>query len=264
MSKLLIHYELEGHGIPFVFIHGLGADLQQSKELIAPVDGTWKILVDCPAHGKSSLVDSSLLSFNFMSDEILKVVDDLNIPEFVVGGISMGAGIAMNMMDRFKHRLIGAILVRPAWLNNPHPFNLTLMDLSRSLRDSPDPEKTFRSSPAFKALENTIPNAAKSLLNQFDRPQGLSATIDLLHKMISDAPLENLDKLKYFRKPVCILTNQKDPMHPAEFGLSIKEILPMALLHDVYPKYLGAQRHNSECQTIIQDFIDMHFLNHQQ
>lgn len=259
----MIHYEVMGDGLPLVFMHGLGGHLEQSRVMLEPLKRIQKILVDCPAHGKSDIPDPTLLGFDFMTDEILKPITKLNISPFLAGGISMGAGISMNMMVRYPELLSGAILIRPAWLDTPHPFNLQLMDISESLKNHPVPEKKFAASVAFQRLRVTAPNAAKSLLSQFDRPQGLDATVDLLHAMINDAPVKNLDLLAEFHKPVCIITNQEDPMHPAGFGEIIQEKLPRCELHEIFPKYLDPDRHQREAQEVIQKFISenaIHFL----
>lgn len=255
MTPHSIHYEIHGDGIPLLFMHGLGGSLGQSQEMLNPICGVRKILVDCPAHGQSSVPDITLLSFDFMADQLIKLMDSLNIRQFLVGGISMGSAISMNMMVRYSDRILGAILVRPAWLDQAHPYNLALMELSEELINQTDPYKLFESSPEFIKLKNSIPNAAKSLMSQFNRPQGLKATMDLLRTMINDAPLQNLNQLSSFEKPVCIIVNEKDPMHPAEFGNKIYKELPQNELHKVFPKYFDADRHHLESQKVIQAFI---------
>jgi len=256
MINQTLHYLSQGTGVPFLFIHGLGSDHHQSREFLNPISGIRKIMVDCPAHGQSPLPVGDKLNFNYMTDEIIRLIDTMNIDHFLVGGISMGSGICMNMMVRYPGRIAGAVLVRPAWLDKAHPFNLSLMEMTKNLVNHPDPQQLFRSSPEFKKLEQKLPNAAKSLMGQFSRPQGFAATTRLLQSMINDAPVKNLSDLSTFSRPACIVTNQSDPMHPAIFGHNIHEILPQSELHDVFPKYLDADKHLREAQEIIQGFVN--------
>jgi len=49
---LKFHYRETGSGIPFVFQHGLGADLNQPLDLFRPPPGFRVLAFDCRAHGK--------------------------------------------------------------------------------------------------------------------------------------------------------------------------------------------------------------------
>ena len=43
----------------------------------------------------------------------------LEVGQFVVGGISLGAGTALNLTVRYPGRVAGLVLCRPAWLDRP-------------------------------------------------------------------------------------------------------------------------------------------------
>lgn len=48
------HYRDEGEGIPFLFQHGLGADLTQPFSIFRPPAGIRLIAFDARAHGKTT------------------------------------------------------------------------------------------------------------------------------------------------------------------------------------------------------------------
>lgn len=253
--KNTIHYKLQGAGTPLLFIHGLGGDLQQAESLLRPISGVQKIMVDCPGHGQSPVEAESLLNFNVMADRLLKLMDELSIDRFMVGGISMGAGISVNLMVRYRERILGAILVRPAWLDQPDPDNLKILLQVADHCGSSEGIVAFKALPGFQRIREELPIAADSILGQFQRPQGPRSTAALLRAMVHDAPVRELEALTGFADPCCIIINEKDPLHPAEFGKVLQRYLPQAELQDVFPRYLEPERHNGEVQNIIQDFI---------
>ncbi|MCB0632298.1 MAG: alpha/beta hydrolase [Saprospiraceae bacterium] len=250
-----IHYEIQGEGTPLLFLHGLGGDLQQAASLLTPITGIQKITVDCPGHGQSPVSDESLLSFDVMADLIMQLMDELCIPQFMVGGISMGAGISANMMVRYPERISGAILVRPAWLDIPDPDNLSILLRVADYCALTEGLIRFESLPEFQAIRSSLPIAADSILGQFQRPQGARSTAALLRAMIHDAPVRALATISGYDGPCCIIVNEQDPLHPAAFGPALQQYLSQAELHDVYPRYLDPERHNEEVREVIRYFI---------
>ncbi|PYJ06149.1 MAG: alpha/beta hydrolase, partial [Verrucomicrobia bacterium] len=111
------HFRQTGEGVPFFFQHGLGGDVSQPFGLFTPPPGFQLLAFDCRAHGQTSpLGDPQKISFNSFSDDLLALMDHLAIQQAVIGGISMGAGVALNFALRFPERTLGLLLQRPAWL----------------------------------------------------------------------------------------------------------------------------------------------------
>ena len=50
------------------------------------------------------------------ADDVLAFADLRGVERFVVGGISMGAAIALRIAVRHPERVSGLVLARPAWL----------------------------------------------------------------------------------------------------------------------------------------------------
>src|SRR5690606_31263385 len=112
-------------GAPFVFQHGLGGDTHQILDLYSPPPGVRLITLDSRAHGATEpLGDATMLHFSALADDLVALLDHLGLASAVIGGISMGAGVALNVALRHPQRLQGLILSRPAWLDRPLPPNL--------------------------------------------------------------------------------------------------------------------------------------------
>src|SRR5947208_473151 len=119
---LNFYFEEEGGGLPFVFSHGLASSLGDVKELIGLVPGFRRILYDNRGHGRTGAPgEIEKLSFSTLADDLAALLNWLSIDRAVVGGVSMGAGVALAFCLRYPHRARAAILVRPAWLNEPEP-----------------------------------------------------------------------------------------------------------------------------------------------
>ena len=113
------HFLDEGHGLPFFFQHGLGADTRQPFSLFRPPAGFRLICLDTRAHGKTHpAAQPDSLGFNIFADDLRALLDHLGFEQAIIGGLSMGAGIALNFALRHPNRLLGLVLSRPAWLDN--------------------------------------------------------------------------------------------------------------------------------------------------
>ena len=104
-----------GNGPAVVFQHGLGGDEAQVAQVF-PDDAGWRRLtVECRGHGGSTLGSTRPFGFAMFADDVLAAADDAGLDRFAVGGISMGAAIALRLAVRHPDRVAGLVLVRPAW-----------------------------------------------------------------------------------------------------------------------------------------------------
>ena len=95
-SEVDFHFEEYGRGTPLIFSHGLGGNLAQVQEELGELPGVRLILYDNRGHGRSSATAGTARpSFSRMAADMAALLDELDIPAAVVGGVSMGAGIAL-------------------------------------------------------------------------------------------------------------------------------------------------------------------------
>jgi len=124
----LFHYACVGEGLPFVFQHGMGADVTQPISSGGNLAGWRMIAMDCRGHGQTEAnLDPMRISFAQFAEDLAVLLDSLNIERAVVGGISMGAGVALAFALAHQERVNGLILVRPAWLDRPFPTKSSLV-----------------------------------------------------------------------------------------------------------------------------------------
>ena len=124
---LNFHYLDKGSGMPFLFQHGLGGDVNQISGLFRPPTGVRLITFDCRAHGETRpLGNQEKISIAAFTDDLLALMNYLQVDRAIIGGISMGAAVAQNCVLRHPERVMGLVLSRPAWVDRPRPENVAV------------------------------------------------------------------------------------------------------------------------------------------
>src|SRR5205085_1858363 len=123
---LRFHYREMGAGLPFFFQHGLTADVTQPFGVFTPPSGVRMMAMDCRSHGLSAPLTDRNIGIAHFTNDLIALMDHLAIQQAVVGGISMGSAIALNLGLRFPERVLGLVISRPAWLEGPLPENVGL------------------------------------------------------------------------------------------------------------------------------------------
>ena len=238
------NYLIKGQGIPFVFQHGLGSNLNQTPSLLQGLDDVQLISMDMPGHGKTPLPQDTRPSFDFYADQAILLMQKLGIKKPILGGISMGAGIALNIAIRFPEKLSGLVLIRPAWLDQNSPENLEiLIDASKYIQEK-NGKETFMQIPKFERIRDRLPNAGQSILGVFDPTQRSEIPL-VLKSMISDCPFNNLELLKQIEVPCMVVGNENDPLHPYVMAQKIHENIPSSKLHKVISRYIDDVQHKN-------------------
>lgn len=259
-DNLHFHYLDSGEGLPFFFQHGLGGDTLQTAEVFQPPQaGIRFISMDARGHGETRpLGDPDKISFNAFADDVIALMDYLGIVSAVVGGISMGAGVSLNLALRYPARVRGLVLSRPAWLDQPMPDNLRLFpQVAGYIRQygAQVGLERFRQSPEFITLQQDAPDVANSALTQFENPRAEDA-VARLERIPQDAPNRNRAEWSTIKVPVLVLANRVDPVHPFEYGEVIAAVIPGATLHEISSKSVDKAQHFIQAQRHINRFLE--------
>ena len=164
---ITFHYRDTGQGGPFVFQHGLGGDANQTFGLFVPPPGYRLITLECRGHGETRpLGDPDKISLATFVDDLCALLDHLALPRVVIGGISMGAAVALMLTLRFPARVRGLVLSRPAWLDQPMPPNSAVFPLIAQLIRQYGAARgleRFMQSAEYFEIARGAPDAARSL-----------------------------------------------------------------------------------------------------
>jgi pimeloyl-ACP methyl ester carboxylesterase len=259
-DSITFHYQDSGgEGAPFVFQHGLGADVTQPFSLFLPPRHVRLIAFDARGHGNTKpLGDPQQLRFNTFADDLGLLMDHLKVESGVIGGISMGAGIALNFAVRYPKRVRALVLSRPAWLEKPHPWNVQMFTLISRLLSEHGPtrgQQLFRESMEYRDTLRRWPEVAASLAQQFESPQA-QETASKLQTIITDTPCGDRSLWRRIQAPTLVLANHHDPIHPWEFGEELAREIPGARLREITAKTVNLDQHTRDVQAALENFLE--------
>jgi pimeloyl-ACP methyl ester carboxylesterase len=255
---IMFHFREAGQGAPFVFQHGLGGDVNQPFGLMQPPAGFRLLAFDGRGHGQTRPLGSAdQMSFAQFADDLAAFLDHLQIEQAIVGGISMGAAVALNFTLRYPQRVVGLVLSRPALLHSPNLENARLFGaVARLLREhgARRGRELFLESPMYRDIRRQSPDNAHSLLGQFEHPRA-EETVVKLERIPLDAPYHEPRDLDAINVPTLVLASRQDLIHPFEFGESLARSIRGAQFQELTPKSVDANQHMSDVQKSIGEFL---------
>jgi len=96
--------------IPLVFVHGVGLTHEIWKPQIDYFKNYTTLSYDILGHGKTPL-NKTNISFNDFSEQLIKLIDELNFQKIHLIGFSIGSLIARNFATKHNDRLQSLILL---------------------------------------------------------------------------------------------------------------------------------------------------------
>jgi pimeloyl-ACP methyl ester carboxylesterase len=260
---LRFHFLDEGSGLPLVFLHGLGGDLNQPRGLYRPAADVRLITFDMRAHGETHpLGDEKKLTLATLADDLIGMLDHLGIEGGVVGGISLGAAVACSVALGFPERVLGLVLSRPAWIDRPLPENVdryaTIARLIRKFGPQEGLER-FRAMRLFQAIQRESPDCATSLEGQFSQPRAQEC-VARLECLAQDTLCADGASFRRINRPTLILANHQDPIHPWAVASTLHQLIPDSELREITPKSVSLDWHAADVQQAIDLFLARHFL----
>ncbi|MCH2200526.1 MAG: alpha/beta hydrolase [Fuerstiella sp.] len=260
---ITFHYRDTGQGIPFVFQHGLSGDVSQPCGLFRPPAGVRLISFDCRAHGETQpLGPVDKIGFAGFAHDLAALLSHLDIDRVVVGGISMGAALAIHFALQFPHRVMGLVQSRPAWLAGPNHKNAELFAAIADLLCDFGPTRgreLFCQSQAYAAMMVESPDCAGSLAGQFDGRSPVDRAVRL-RRIPLDAPYDQLRELTRIRVPTLVMANRQDPIHAFDYGQKIAEQIGGAEFQELTSKSVSTERHAADVQCHLSGFFEQHYL----
>lgn len=261
-QSLRFHYLDRGQGLPVVLQHGLGGSAQLVCSLVRPPPGARLISMDARGHGQTDPpLDPAQFNFYTFADDLRALLDHLGLERAVVGGISLGAGVGLNLTLRYPDRVQGLVLIRPAWLDRPNPWNVHMFGLMARLLRKHGPERAralFLQTEEYRQTLAQYPDTAQSLALQFTGPHAPWAAARL-EAFAQAVPWPDRQALSSIRVPTLVLANRQDPVHPFEYGEALARAIPGAELHEITPKSVNAVQHGRDIQRHLEEFLRRQF-----
>jgi len=186
------------------------------------------------AHGGTGRIGpTAAFTFDGLADDVADLLDALNLTQPVLAvGVSMGAGIALNLALRYPARVAALALVRPAWLDQPMPLHLGACPQIAALLRTAGPATglaRFERAPSYRDVLARSPAAAASMRAQFTAPHAVARAVRL-DRMPHSVPYCDRAELRRLRQPALVLAARGDPTHPLAVAETTAAALPHASL----------------------------------
>ena len=95
VNGITLYHEIYGQGEPLVLLHGGLMTIGEMSTLLESFAKTHKVIaVELQGHGRTADTDRPL-AFATMGDDIAGLLDQLNIPQADIVGLSLGAAVGL-------------------------------------------------------------------------------------------------------------------------------------------------------------------------
>ncbi|MGH8481265.1 MAG: acyl-CoA-binding protein [Nevskiaceae bacterium] len=123
-------YEIHGpgDGAPVVLLHGILLDAAVNRDVATPLAeaGYRVILLDLLGHGRSDRAEAAELRNDFFAEQVVGCLNHLKIDEAVIGGVSLGAIVALQIAVTAPKRVKALLLEMPV-MEESTPFAAILL-----------------------------------------------------------------------------------------------------------------------------------------
>lgn len=239
-----------GSGPKVLFQHGLGGDEAQVAGLFPEDARATRLTLECRGHGGSELGPGGWSFEQFAADLEAFLAQEAG-SALVLGGVSMGAALALKLAVARPERVRGLILLRPAWGAGPVRDNM-----------APVAEAARRLGAGETGLDGTVlardmaeaPDNLASLRGYFTRPDA-AAFAPVLAAMAADDPGLTEAQIASLDMPALVLSAPRDRIHPAALAAELAGLLPKAILKPLPDKAADPQAHREAARAAISDFL---------
>lgn len=227
------YYEFNGHGMPFVFIHGAFVSSSMWKPQEDFFSKNFQTFIfDIRGHGKTGPSSLKKYTVEVYADDLFKLLNTCNIDKPVICGLSLGGMIAQVFAAKYPDRLSALILadtaatitltrwdyimrylVGPKWLML---LSLRMIGVKRFIRFSFWLAKFTRSKEWIGNEE--IIEYEKSEMLQLDKKEYLK-----IFGSLYDFKLQELSQISV---PTLVLNGEHEPKSIFKHAEKIKSLVP--------------------------------------
>lgn len=233
------HFKYEGYtlayeqhgpdsGVPVLLMHGILLDSAVNRDLAAALvqAGCRVVLLDLLGHGRSDKAPATDLRNDFFAEQVVACLDHMQIDKAVVGGLSLGAIVALHVAVAAPQRVQALLLEMPvmehstvfaALLLGPvvvmtHYAPWIYRPVARLLRKLPRPRSN---------LWESVLNAAGQ------SPEAIKA---ILHGVLVGSVVPSRRARRKILAPALVIGHDGDWLHNMEDAKALVEELPNARL----------------------------------
>lgn len=230
VNGITVGYDDEGGGPPLVLIHGHPFD----RTMWAPQVGAftrlgWRVIVpDLRGYGQSSVV-AGTVAWEAYARDIAALLDDLEVNDAVLGGLSMGGQIVMEFCRLFPDRVRAVLLADTFCQAETDDGKRARNDQADRLLDEGMRGYAEEVLPKMVAPYNikALPAVAEHVLTMMLRTSPLGAAAALRAR--AERP-DYADLLAHTSVPALIMVGRDDQFTPVAVADFMARLIPQANL----------------------------------
>ena len=214
-----------------VLLHGqlMPRRMQQPLARVLAAEGFHVVTLDLLGHGRSDRpADPLAYSMSAFAEQVVALMDHLAIEQALVGGLSLGANVSLEVADLAPERVRGLLLEMPVLENSLDAGLVAFGPLMLSARFLPFTVSAVRllSRPVPRGI---VPFWAGILLDTLDqRPAAVSA---VLHGLLFGRIAPPAARRRLIDVPALVVGHPWDPVHlAADAEMVARDILDATLV----------------------------------
>jgi pimeloyl-ACP methyl ester carboxylesterase len=248
-------YDCYGEGDHLlVYLHGLLIDSEINRGVARALAerGNRVVLLDLLGHGRSSKPQhASAYRMDTYASQVIALLDELEAPEAVLGGVSLGANVSLFVAEQQPDRIRGLVLEMPV-LERAVPFAALLLVPLLLLVHYAQPLLRW-SSAAMRRVPATRFDSLNSLVHGVSLPPESMAAV--LHGILVGPVAPTQEQRSRITTPALVLAHRYDLLHPMDDAANLSEQLANStLLRASSP--LELRRELGRLTDAIADFLD--------
>ncbi|BCH08464.1 esterase [Mesorhizobium sp. 131-3-5] len=251
-------YRDVGAGLPVVFQHGLGGDEAQVADVFPDLPQTRRVTLECRGQGGSGYGPVERLSIATFAEDVEALAEAIGIGAAVVGGISMGAALALRLAVHKPARVRALVLARPAWVSQAAPANMKPYAVVGDLLIRYSPEharRLFDDSTTAAELARLAPDNLSSLQGFFNRPDPVLFG-RLLAAIAGDGPGMSEADIRSIAVPTLVIGHDHDLVHRLADAQALAGLIPSARLCTITAKSQDREAYRREFRACLSEFLE--------
>jgi len=257
-NNIKLYYEISGDGEAILLIHGHPFDHTMWNPQIAAFSPHYKVVVpDLRGYGKSELPSSGATRFEDYATDAIALMDELDIENFHVAGLSQGGQFIMEIFRQTPHRVKSLILCDTfASLDTPEAKQARYNAAERMEKEG---MSGYASESIHKMIKTdhvqSMPEVAEHVMNMMLDTSPVAATtamrarcerIDYLH-----------DVLPTIDVPTLIIVGRQDEFTPVAKAEEMQQSIQnskLVIIEDA--GHMPNLEHPDEFNTIVLEFLE--------
>lgn len=229
-SGLRLYYEIHGHGPKVVvYLHGilLDANLNRRLAIDLAAKGCRVILLDLPGHGLSEKPRrASCHRMDIYARHVVALLDHLAIDRAVIGGVSLGAGVALMVAAQSPERVQGLIIEMPVLEWAVPAAALTFVPMLLAVHAAQPLVRVCAD--LIRRLPRTGIGSVDSIMNTFsNHPEEIAA---VLHGILAGPITPTVEERSAMTMPTLVIGHGSDRIHPFHDAEQLARRMPNARL----------------------------------